>query len=130
MTSTEHLTLRALVAILSKHCPSDDELIAEVWATLAASQPTRRGRHAMSDTERQSVSERMKKYWAKRKEEKAKGTIPVPDPNQIYLFPGCPSCEEDFRCYFCDSPVCLDHSRPHPNGKARICETCDHANAF
>jgi len=92
MTSTERLTLRALVAILSKHCSGDDELIAEIWATLSTSQPTRRGRHAMSDTERRSVSERMKKYWAKRKEEKAKGTIPVPDPNQIQLFPGDATC--------------------------------------
>ena len=91
MTSTERLTLRALVAILSKHCSGDDELIAEIWATLSTSQPTRRGRHAMSDTERRSVSERMKKYWAKRKEEEAKANA-LPDPNQIQLFPGDATC--------------------------------------
>ena len=42
----------------------------------------------------------------------------------------CPNCEEEHRCYFCGRPVCLDHSRPHPKGKQRICSTCDYANAF
>jgi len=33
--------------------------------------PRRRGRKAMSEEERQVVSERMKRYWAKRREGKA-----------------------------------------------------------
>ena len=42
----------------------------------------------------------------------------------------CPNCEEDSRCYFCGRPMCLDHSRPNPEGKQRICATCDYASAF
>jgi hypothetical protein len=92
MTNTERLTLRALTALLSKYCTGDDELIAEILGALAASQPTRRGRHAMSPEERQTVSIRMKKYWADRREAEAKASAPVPDPNQIPMFSGETPC--------------------------------------
>ena len=91
MTSTERLTLRALTALLSKYCTGDDELIAEILGALAASQPTRRGRHAMSEAERQAVSARMKKYWADRKAKEAELKA-LPDPNQIRMFSGETPC--------------------------------------
>jgi hypothetical protein len=38
--------------------------------------PGRRGRKSMGDEERQQVSERMKRYWARRRRERAAGGQP------------------------------------------------------
>src|SRR5580700_1664971 len=42
----------------------------------------------------------------------------------------CPNCQGDSICYFCGRPMCLNCSRPNPNGKQRICGACEYAESF
>jgi hypothetical protein len=47
--------------------------------------PSRRGRKFMDSAGRQEVSERMKRYWARRREERSKAAAPDPDDGGVNL---------------------------------------------
>jgi hypothetical protein len=42
----------------------------------------------------------------------------------------CSSCQDDFKCYYCGRPMCLNCSRPNPGGSQRICGGCEYASGF
>ena len=63
--SEKHKIERAIASLECLH-------MAENGEAPAAERPNRRGRHAMSARERQEVSERMRRYWAARREDARK----------------------------------------------------------
>ena len=58
---------RAIASLECLHTSEGD-------AVPTVQRPKRRGRHGMSATERQEVSERMKRYWASRRENREAGS--------------------------------------------------------